>query len=247
MDDLAFGLVFFSLIGYGFYRLIRAMANGPAKQLVRQLTLEHRDILAVKFVKSVRVDEYGKGDFDQWHAEVKYFIRSVIRPRLKGIFQQAYYESSGGYPYLTQKLITEIVRKRVAEMTAAEKSHAAEARPADPGGIAYEAYIVETLRHRGWSAITSVGRTGDVIAEKDRLRVAIRPLLRNSLVDAPEIRAALACKDRAQADRAAVVTNAGFTSAAEHAAASVGVILLLDSRLADLEHLCQVGADRRLA
>ena len=240
---------FFLLIGYGLYRLVRAMANGPAEQLVRQLALEHRDALALKFVESVRSDEYGKANFDQWHAEVQYFVRSVVKPKLKSFFQQIYYESSpNGVPPYIYKLIAEIARKRVAEMSAGETGHAAEARATEPGGhIAYETYIVERLRHLGWSAITSVGRTGDVIAEKNRLRVAVRPLLQNGPVDAPEIRAALVGKDRARADQAAVVTNAGFNSAAEHAAASAGVILLLDSRISELERLSAAAPSRRLA
>ena len=243
MDILISGIILF-LPFYGVYRLCRAISNMPADKLVRRLALEHQDALALKFLQSVRVDEYGKAKYDQWSAEVDYFARSVIEPKLKGLLQGLYY--ANGAPRETYKLITQITRKRVAEIQAAQVVQPVKAPTAEPeGGIGYEAYIAETLRHLGWSAVTSVGRAGGVIAEKNRLRVAVRPVLQDSPVDAPEIRAALVGKDAVRADWAAVVTNGSFTRAAEHAAASDGVILLPDDRLAALERLCTSDSARR--
>lgn len=223
---------------------IRFLASLPALELVRRLALQHQDMLAAKWMQSVRADEYGQMQYDQLYAELAYFIGSVIRPQLNR-FQREHYLNQ--VPRKAWTIIIEVAMQRVRELYPAspDAGEAAEGRTGDRMG--YEAYIAERLRHLGWSAVTAVGGARGVIAEKRGVRVAIHPLLQDSPIDAPAIRVALAGKDAAQADRAAVVTNAGFTTAAEHAAASIGVVLLLDSQLADLERLCQAPQGRRLA
>jgi restriction system protein len=226
------------------YGWIRFLASLPALELVRRLSLQHQDMLAAKWMQSVRIDEYGQMQYDQLYAELAYFIGSVIRPQLNR-FQREHYLNQ--VPRKAWTIIIEVAMQRVRELYPAspDAGEAAEGRTGDRMG--YEAYIAERLRHLGWSAVTAVGGARAVIAEKRGVRVAIHPLLQDSPIDAPAIRAALAGKDTAQADWAAVVTNAGFTTAAEHAAASIGVVPLLDSQLADLERLCQATQGRRLA
>lgn len=234
-DDAIGGLCVFGFILLFWYCVHRLAVGRPAKKLVRRLAMEHRDVLGRKWLQTARQDEYGKLNVDAWLREQEYFVDNVIWPEM-GPFQRRWLRVRADKHI--NAILTEVAFIRAAEIEATGAGPV----PTDP--VAYEVFIAAELRRHGWSAIVT-GRSGDqgtdVVAEKRGLRIVIQCKLYNSPVGNGAVQEAIAGKAFRQADRAAVVSNATFTPAAQQLSNAAGVLLLHHSQIGELDRLCGIS------
>jgi len=192
------------------------------------------DQLAMRRAKLVRQDPYGKLQLGKWHAEIDYFIKEHIRPRLT-VKQRSILEHERG------EIARQIMLRAESqtEQSAVFKAFSEKMTPTE-----FELFCAEQLRASGWDArlTRTTGDQGvDVIAEKTGLRVVLQCKLYSGSVGNSAVQEVVAGKAYERADRCAVVTNSRYTPAAEQLAATNGVLLLHFSELPHLDALLKRG------
>jgi len=194
---------------------------------------QHVEALVRRRAQLLGRDAYGAMLFDRWHKELNHFIDGQLTPNLSRRQRQALKERRAE----TIKLIDE----RVAE--AASERPALRALPDNATPTEFEAFCAEQLRQMGWEAhVTKASRDQgvDVIATKKGVRVILQCKLYGKPVGNKAVQEAAAGRSHEGARYAAVVSNRGFTSAAEELARTNGVLLLHHSQLCDLDKILNV-------
>ncbi|GJD99711.1 restriction endonuclease [Methylobacterium isbiliense] len=194
------------------------------RRRVRRLVEPHRGTLALRRRQETYVDPYDNLILDGWLRERDYFVARTLRPRLE----------AEGYGDLAEARREEILAL-VEAASLAEAHEEADALPED--GIAYERFCAALLERAGWQAraTRAAGDQGaDVIAEWDGLRLVVQCKRYAKPVGNAAVQEVVAARSYWNADRAAVVSNAGFTPAARKLAGATGVLLLHHDDLGSL-------------
>ena len=110
----------------------------------------------------------------------------------------------------------------------------------DMSPVAFEQHCADFLSMRGWKARTTKGSGDqgvDVLAEKSGVRIVLQCKKYSRPVGNKAVQEAHAAKDFARANRAAVVSNMGYTRGACELARGTGVLLLHFTDLANADRL----------
>ena len=190
-----------------FRRMVHQSFGQPAGRLIRKLARRHGDVLAEKWLRCHRLDEYGQPDRAQWLMDMKYFIQSVALPAMTD-FQRQWATRNPDGAKRCYEIITEVAAK-----------HAPKMKTVAP---ASETAIAAMLRQEGWNVTAAPGETAGLIAEKAGMRVAIQA--------APP-----GAKNPAAGDLTVVVPDTNFVSPAEQLA-QIGTAVLIREELERPHH-----------
>lgn len=208
----------------------RANARNSLLEKIRAATDQQLEPLLRKRAQLVRLDPYGKPQFDKWTKEIDYFISQHLKPSLTTGEQQSL--------VLNHTDVFLIISNRV------EAAH--HANPAfqifsdDMTPVEFETFCAEELRRAGWNArVTMQSRDQgvDVIAEKGDRRVVLQCKLYARPVGNKSVQEVTAARAHEQADNGVVVSNNRYTDAAEQLAATNRVLLLHYRDLQNLEDI----------
>jgi HJR/Mrr/RecB family endonuclease len=181
----------------------------------------------------VRHDAYGKPLLDKWTDEIDYFITHHIAPALTT--RERDMLSSA------RTAIADLVASRVEAELRAEPAFRGFSDAMSPAD--FEVFCAEELRRTGWTAsVTGQSRDqgADVIAEKAGTRVVLQCKLYSRQVGNKSVQEAAAARAHELADHAIVVTNNGYTPAAEALAATNRIFLLHYKDLSNLEGILRL-------
>lgn len=198
---------------------------------------EHIGTLGREYAMLVRRDRYGVEDRTEWIRERDYFVAKVLCP-------QAGFGSSSAAD--TAKRMVD----KAAALQAATLDDVRFSENMQPSE--FERWCAQELERVGWR-VTLTKATGDqgadVIAEKGLTRIVIQCKLYSSPVGNGAVQETFSAQRHYRADASAVVTNAGYTRAAEALAATTKVYLLHHSQLTFIDELLGmpkvVGQDAR--
>jgi restriction system protein len=181
----------------------------------------------------VRQDPYGKPLLEKWTNEIDYFISHHIEPSL----------TTREHNMLSTQ------RAAIAELIASRVEGEISDRPIFRGfsdamsPVEFEVFCGEELRRAGWNAhVTGQSRDqgADVVAEKAGTRVVLQCKLYARPVGNKSVQEAAAARAHEQAHYGVVVTNNGYTPAAEQLAATNRILLLHYRDLANLENILRL-------
>jgi restriction system protein len=197
------------------------------KKTVLAATEQHIDALVRRRVQLVGRDAYGAVLLDRWYKEIDRFIDGQVAPNL-GRRQRRALQAR-------RMDIAGRIAERVAE--AAKERPAFQALPDRATPSEFEAFCAEQLRQAGWDAhVTKASRDQgvDVVATKNGVRVILQCKLYGKPVGNKAVQEAAAGRSHEGARYAGVVSNRGFTSAAEELARTNDVLLLHHTQLCEL-------------
>lgn len=188
----------------------------------------HSQELAIRRRQLVRPGTYGEVDLSAWSRELSHFIDAVVM-----------HEAGPSRPVgdVDGELRT-MIEAEVAKMPVVI------AYRHDLNPIEYEELVADTLIRHGWDArlTKASGDQGvDVLATMGRLRVVLQCKLYGRPVGNAAVQEAIAGQWFEQATHAAVVSNQGYTRAAQQLASTAGVLLLHHDELPSLERRCLEG------
>jgi restriction system protein len=182
---------------------------------VRRIARAHGKTLALRRRQESYCDPYGNWILDGWLRERDYFLDRTVLPQL-------------GARYADLAL-----SERARMLAIVETEAAAVALPDEEDvpedGVDYERYCAERLTRAGWRAHrtpASGDQGADIVAMRDGQRLVVQCKRLNKPVGNAAVQEAAAALRYWAGDRAAVVSNAGFTPAARRLAAATGVLLL---------------------
>jgi restriction system protein len=238
----AFGLTLLgAAISVAVYRMARVIrrANALRTGLQKARNTVERQIgsLTRRRAQLVRPDAYGKPRIEKWKKEVDYFVTHHIEPSLTPIERSVLGRECA--------MIRNFIEARVEDETQARSASASFHDKMTPAE--FELFCADELRQSGWDArVTMQSRDQgvDVVAERDGLRVVIQCKLYARPVGNKSVQEAAAARAHEQAGHAVVVTNNGYTGAAEQLAATNGVLLLHYSDLRNLDEI--LGGKERI-
>lgn len=184
------------------------------KLLIRPAVEKHRAALKRNLRKAIKVNDYGATVSDERRAVIIEFLASVnIQP-----VQMS---------YLHVLSYAESLIEAEDEVTQEEVGFNPNLLPSD--GFEFEEWVARSLNMFDWDAKVTQGSGDqgvDVLASKEGKTVAIQCKLYSSPVGNKAVQEAFSGAKFYDAQYAAVLTNAGFTSSAKDLAASTGVMLL---------------------
>lgn len=208
----------------GLMLLHRMGRPGRFRRLARRLTRRHARTLALRRRQECFEDAYGNEVRDGWLRERTYFVERTLVPAL---------EAKGFADCIDPQFddLIDLVEQVAASVILPDETNA----PDD--GIGYEQFCLSRLSAAGWSAHptpASGDQGADIVAERDGSRLVVQCKRYGKPVGNAAVQEAAAAGRYWSADRAAVVSNAGFTPAARKLAAATEVLLLHHDDLADL-------------
>jgi restriction system protein len=182
---------------------------------VRRIAWAHGETLALRRRQESFSDAYGNQIEDGWLREREYFLDRTVLPQIGARYADL--------------VVTE--RARMLAIVEAEAAAVAlpEEEDAPQDGLDYERYCAERLARAGWRAHrtpASGDQGADIVAVRDGLRLVVQCKRLTKPVGNSAVQEAAAALRYWAGDRAAVVSNAGFTPAARRLAAATGVLLL---------------------
>ncbi|MCJ2095429.1 restriction endonuclease [Methylobacterium sp. J-072] len=191
---------------------------------VRRIARAHGETLALRRRQESFCDAYGNRIEDGWLRERAYFLDRTVLPQIGPRFAD----------------LAESERARMLAIVEAEAAAVAlpEEDEAPGDGIDYERYCAERLARAGWRAHRtppSGDQGADIVAVRDGLRLIVQCKRLAKPVGNAAVQEAAAALRYWAGDRAAVVSNAGFTPAARRLAAATGVLLLHHDALDDID------------
>lgn len=206
-----------------------------AEEVIAGLTQTHLAQLAHARLGSVKPNAFGiEKSSAAWERFVEDFIVDIVWPALSPAQQAAVLRV--GYSETFTRLVDLVAADEVDRMRRASK----QSEVSSMDGVQYEHYCAAVLTEAGWhaSVTKSTGDQGaDVLATNANRRVAMQCKKYSSPVGNAAVQEVHAARTYWSATHAAVVTNAGYTKAAQELAQKTGVVLLHHSdlpRLADL-------------
>ena len=182
---------------------------------VRRIARAHGETLALRRRQESFRDAYGNWIEDGWLRERDYFLDRTVLPQIG--------------PRDADLFATE--RDRMLDIVEAEAAaiDLPDEEDAPQDGLDYERYCAERLARAGWRAHrtpASGDQGADIVADRDGLRLVVQCKRLTKPVGNAAVQEAAAAQRYWAGDRAAVVSNAGFTPAARRLAAATGVLLL---------------------
>lgn len=206
----------------GAQRQVEAKAKQFQARALERLD-HHTDTLLKKAQQSLYRDDYGVLLFSKWQLERDYFIDRVLAIECPGILQAL----DRGW---LQRTIDQRILDLYAQRPVAEGRMFNGAQP-----IEFEHFCASLLKKAGWEArvTKATGDQGiDILAKFGRLNGVFQCKLYSKPVGNAAVQEAIAGRAFAQANLAAVISNAAFTPSARQLAASANVYLL---HFADIE------------
>lgn len=190
----------------------------------------HIRALATKYQQSISRDAYGRLLTEKWFEERDYFVLNVLAENV----------DVNQYDLNHMDTIYVIIESHVQQhIMSTAGSDAYQDIEAMTGGE-YEQYCASRLEAHGWRVrVTPEGADQgvDIIAEKDGVKVVVQCKRYSQPVGNKAVQEAMAGKQFEGAAKAAVVSNASFTTAARQLAAKANVQLLHHSELDSLGQL----------
>ncbi|MHB2210552.1 restriction endonuclease [Methylobacterium sp. CM6257] len=182
---------------------------------VRRIARAHGETLALRRRQESFCDAYGNWIEDGWLREREYFLDRTVLPQIG--------------PRYADLTLSE--RERMLAIVEAEAAAVAlpEEEDAPEDGLDYERFCADRLARAGWRAHrtpASGDQGADIVAVRDGLRLVVQCKRLTKPVGNAAVQEAAAALRYWAGDRAAVVSNAGFTPAARRLAAATGVLLL---------------------
>ncbi|MBL7232326.1 restriction endonuclease [Komagataeibacter oboediens] len=203
--------------GWRFFRRHRAW------RVCRGLVNRHADALRIRRRQLVQVNSYGVERTTRWRREQAEFIKTVVQPTLRARRLQ------WAWPVIADRVQARIEHVASQKLSRGEAVQAGSGYAPDMDPIAYERYCAERLRACGWDAhATPPGgdQGADVIATRGRTRLVVQCKLYRNAVGNEAVQQISAARLHYQADVAAVVSNADYTTSARQLAQSNHVALL---------------------
>lgn len=191
---------------------------------VRRIARRHAQTLAMRRRQERFEDAYGTLIADGWLKECAYFLDRTVLPRLGSRHADLF--------------VRERARMLAVIDAVAEAVDLPDEDEAPEDGIDYERFCAERLTRAGWRTHRtppSGDQGADVLAERDGVRLVVQCKRLSRPVGNAAVQEAAAALPYWSGDRAAVVSNAGFTPAARRLAAATGVLLLHHDDLEGLE------------
>jgi hypothetical protein len=208
---------------------IKKCGEQKAIELFEALALEHRDTLERKRGQSTFIDEYNRLQDEGWKKHAAYFIYHVATPIIREANLPSPYTGMEWLPILTN-IITEQQPLRTRAPLLIEDVES---------GVEYEVFVADLLRADGWE-IQMTPATGDqgadVIATKNKFRVAIQCKLWSSPVSNASVQEVYTAKGFYQCDAGIVVSNADYTRSARHVATKLQVPLVHHDQIVKVMH-----------
>jgi restriction system protein len=191
---------------------------------VRRIARAHGATLALRRRQESFCDAYGNWIEDGWLRERDYFLDRTVLPQIG--------------PRYADLAASE--RARMLAIVEAEAAAVAlpDEAEAPESGLDYERFCAARLAEAGWRAhrTPATGDQGaDIVAVRDGLRLVVQCKRLSKPVGNAAVQEAAAAQRYWAGDRAAVVSNAGFTPAARRLATATGVLLLHHDALATLD------------
>jgi restriction system protein len=191
---------------------------------VRRIARAHGETLALRRRQESFCDAYGNWIEDGWLRERAYFLDRTVLPQIG--------------PRYADLAVSE--RERMLAIVEAEAAAVAlpDEEEAPESGLDYERFCAERLAEAGWRAHrtpASGDQGADIVAVRDGLRLVVQCKRLSKPVGNAAVQEAAAAQRYWAGDRAAVVSNAGFTPAARRLATATGVLLLHHDALAALD------------
>jgi restriction system protein len=194
------------------------------RRRVRRLARRHAQTLAIRRRQERFEDAYGTLIEDGWLKECAYFLDRTVLPQLGTRHADLFARE----------------RSRMLGIidAVAEAVDLPDEDEAPEDGIDYERFCAERLARAGWRTHRtppSGDQGADVLAERDGIRLVVQCKRLGRPVGNAAVQEAAAALPYWSGDRAAVVSNAGFTPAARRLASATGVLLLHHDDLEELE------------
>jgi restriction system protein len=181
----------------------------------------------------VRQDPYGKPLLDKWTDEIDYFITHHIEPTLTTRERDMLSSHRAA--------IVDLIASRIEAETQSRPLFRGVSDAMSPAD--FEVFCAEALRRAGWNACVT-GQSGDqgadVVAEKAGTRIVLQCKLYARPVGNKSVQEAAAARAHEQANYGIVVTNNGFTPAAEQLAATNHILLLHYLDLGNLDRILRL-------
>ena len=182
---------------------------------VRRIARAHGETLALRRRQESFRDAYGNWIIDGWLRERDYFLDRTVIPQIG--------TRDADLALAERARMLAIVEAEAAAIALPEEEDAPE------DGLDYERYCAERLARAGWRAHrtpASGDQGADIVAIRDGRRLIVQCKRLTKPVGNAAVQEAAAAQRYWAGDRAAVVSNAGFTPAARRLAAATGVLLL---------------------
>lgn len=189
------------------------------------------------------VDAYGKKDDSRWKNEgFNYFIEKILIPGAPKFMGLDFYAASAKYNFNNRSdwkgFAWSAIEEKINEIQAIKNSEYSETEGMT--GFEYEEYCESVLTKSGWT-VTGTPGSGDqgvvLIATSGNKRVCIQCKRYSKPVGNGAVQEVVAGMAHWNGTHAVVVSNAGFTKAAQKLAESTGVFLVSDIELENLENL----------
>jgi restriction system protein len=194
------------------------------RRRVRRIARRHAQTLALRRRQERFEDAYGTLIDDGWVKECAYFLDRTVLPRLGGRHADLFERE--------RARMLAVIEAVAASVDLPDEDEAPE------DGIDYERFCAERLTRAGWRTHRtppSGDQGADVLAERDGVRLVVQCKRLSRPVGNAAVQEAAAALPYWSGDRAAVVSNAGFTPAARRLATATGVLLLHHDDLDTLE------------
>jgi restriction system protein len=212
-------LVIASLVAFNWYRF--GQEEKKQLSLAQQIVASHAEELTVKRKQLTVKERYGLVDTSKWLDEMAFFVSHVVSPQV------------GGFRGDNLRRIYEAIESATSHFD----SLTPQLHPA-MDGVEYECFVADLLSSRGWETRLTKGSGDqgvDVIAQKQGIKAVIQCKLYSHPVGNDAVQEVIAGRAFENADFAAVVTNATFTSAARQLASAAHVLLLHHDQLGQLD------------
>jgi restriction system protein len=214
---------------------------------VLRLIDKHKYALAQERRRLLHTDAYGNIKDRGWGVEegaeasgVFYFIHNVLRPSVANFDRGE--TLFGKYVLRTFGIADTIfwIERSINNACDGVEEKAEAVDVAVMSGEEYEQYCAQILEEAGWQ-VEGTAVTGDqgvdLIVMIDDVRVCIQCKRYSKPVGNKAVQEVVAGRTHWNGTHAVVVSNAGFTKAAQKLAESTGVLLIGDMELEDLENL----------
>lgn len=221
-----------TLVGW-VVALVWAVSRATAARMrnkATELVDQHIQSLIRRRAQLVRKDVYGGVQREKWVREINYFIDNQLTPTLNARDRAALAQHKSSVVSMIDVQV-----QRAAQDIPLFAQFDDKMSPVD-----FELFCAEQLKQSGWDAqITKASRDQgvDVIAEKNGLRIVLQCKLYTRPVGNKAVQEAAAAKAHEKADYGIVVTNSGYTSAAEQLASTNDILLLHYRDLTKLDTL----------
>lgn len=208
-------------------------AQQAAVEAVRQRLLDavdkHEGALRRNLRAAVRRNDYGTIIEDKTETAIDEFIDSIdFEETVREVISSFRQRNLKFEVHLGNDEINEIIQTRLNDLHSERVNKEFDPTSLPFDGNAFEDWVATALQKFGWDAKTTSGGADqgiDVLATKNGRTLALQCKLYSSAVGNKAVQEAFSGAAHYEADAAAVITNANYTSSAEKLASTTGVKL----------------------